>query len=245
MDEVLMEEQIKLLIELQGFDKEIFRLEKELATKPQEIKELEEGFKKREEETKATAQELKKLQLEHKSKEGELKTKEESIKKLQIQLYQIKTNKEYAAMQTEINGVRADCSVLEDGIINLLDKIDEVEKLQKERRESLKAEQKKLEDDKKRIAEETKRMEEELSRLKSQRAALAERVNETILAKYERILYNKDGLALVPVRGDACQGCFLNLPPQVINEIKLRRELVFCESCARILYLEEEKGIGE
>ena len=52
-------------------------------------------------------------------------------------------------------------------------------------------------------------------------------------------LKGKEGLAMVPVRQNACGGCHLNLPPQVINEIQMKTELVFCESCARILYIEE------
>lgn len=234
-----MEEQIKLLIELQGLDKEIFRLEKELALKPQEIKNLDDAFKAREEETKASDSDLKQLQVAHKDKEVQLQTKEESIKKLQTQLYQVKTNKEYTAMENEIKGARADCSVLEEEIINLLDKIDEAENRKKERSENLKIEQKKVEEEKKRVNGEAKKIEEELNGLKGQRKGLAEKVDKTILSKYERILYNKNGMALVPVRNDACQGCFLDLPPQVINEIKMKKDLIFCESCARILYLEE------
>ena len=38
---------------------------------------------------------------------------------------------------------------------------------------------------------------------------------------------------------DACGGCNMNLPPQVINEIMMKKNLIFCESCARILYIEE------
>ena len=57
--------------------------------------------------------------------------------------------------------------------------------------------------------------------------------------KYERIIKSKDGLAVVTIANDACQGCFRVMPPQVVNEIKMNDELVFCENCARILYIEE------
>jgi len=239
MKEINMEEQIKLLIELQGLDKEIFVREKVLASKPDEIRKLDEIFKEKGAETKTADEELKKVQLAHKDKDIELSTKEEMIKKLEGQLYQVKTNKEYATMEHEINGVKADRSVLEEEIINLLDKIDETEKVKKEKHEYLKQEEKKIDDEKKRIDEESKKITAELNGLKEQRAKLAGKADATILSKYERILHNKDGLALVPARNDACQGCFLDLPPQVINEISMKKDLVFCESCARILYLEE------
>jgi len=237
-----MEEQIRLLIELQGLDKQIFSLEAELATKPDDIKRMEAEYKEKEEATKEADSELKKIQLVHKDKEIQLKTKEDSIAKLQSQLYQIKTNKEYTAMEHEINGARADCSMLEEEIINLLDQIDEAQKRKTERADLLNAEKGKSEDEKKRIAEESKKIETELNGLKKERGDLAQKTDKTILSKYERILHNKSGQALVPVRNNACQGCFLDMPPQVINEINLREDLVFCESCARILYIEEENG---
>lgn len=239
MPEIAMEEQIKLLIELQGLDKEIFQREKILAAKPAEIKALDDAYKAREEEAKAKDADLKKLQVEHKNKEVELETREETIKKLQGQLYQIKTNREYTAMEKEINGARADCSVLEEDIINLLDKIDEADKAKQSRSDQLKTEKDKVEEEKKKISEETKKIEIELNGFKEQRKQLADKVDKTILSKYERILRNKDGLALVPIRNNACQGCYLDMPPQVINEIKMKKDLIFCESCARILYLEE------
>jgi predicted nucleic acid-binding Zn-ribbon protein len=44
---------------------------------------------------------------------------------------------------------------------------------------------------------------------------------------------------VVPIAGDSCQGCFRILPPQVINEVRMKTELVVCENCTRILYVEE------
>ena len=54
---------------------------------------------------------------------------------------------------------------------------------------------------------------------------------------YERIVKSKDGLAVVSVANEACQGCFRVLPPQVINEINMMEGLIVCESCARMLYI--------
>jgi Zn-ribbon protein, possibly nucleic acid-binding len=74
--------------------------------------------------------------------------------------------------------------------------------------------------------------------LNAQRVTLAAKVDKAILAKYDRILKGKDGLAVVPVAGDSCQGCFRILPSQVIHEIKTKKDLICCGSCARILYIE-------
>jgi len=94
--------------------------------------------------------------------------------------------------------------------------------------------------EKKKIEASSGEMEAALRKLSAERETLAQKVDKEYLSKYERILHSKDGLAMVSVEHDACGGCNINLPPQVINEIRMKEELIFCQSCARILYIEEE-----
>ena len=239
MININLEEQVKLLVELQGLDSHIFRLEDELESIPETIKNMEGAFKEKSSDLKKLEEAVKALQLKRKEKEGELETKEGSIRKYQTQMYQVKTNKEYTALQEEIGRVKADNSLIEEDIIKILDQIDAENKKITKEKEFLKEEEVKLNEEKKRLSEEADRIKTELGGLKTQRAALAEKVDKTILSKYERIVKNKDGLAVVPVANDACQGCYRMMPPQVINEIRMKKELIFCENCARILYIEE------
>ncbi len=236
---VNLEEQIKLLVELQGLDTQIFKLKRDLESIPEEIKNMEEDFKNKAANLKKLEDGVKALQLKRKEKEVDLETKEGTIKKYQVQLYQIKTNKEYTALQDEIGRAKADNSLLEEDIIKILDEIDsENQKVTKER-EFLKSEEIKLNDEKNKKNEDVKRIAGELEHLNSERVALAAKVDKSILPKYERIIKNKDGLAVVPIANEACQGCFRILPPQVINEVRMKENLIFCENCARILYIEE------
>ncbi|MBU2063647.1 MAG: hypothetical protein KKF93_04550, partial [Candidatus Omnitrophica bacterium] len=61
-------------------------------------------------------------------------------------------------------------------------------------------------------------------------------IKPEILTLYERILENKGELAIVPVKNEACSGCFMAVRPQVLNELKLGK-LLTCETCSRILYV--------
>jgi predicted nucleic acid-binding Zn-ribbon protein len=233
------EEQIKLLVELQLLDTHIFRLRRELEAMPEEVRMLEEEFKEKTNNLKKIEDGLKALQLKRKEKEIDLEGKEGSIKKLQVQLYQVKTNKEYSALEGEIARIEADNSLIEEEIIRILDQIDaENQKIAKEK-EFLKSEESRLNAEKAKKAEQAKVAEAELKQREEERKLLAAKVDSKILPKYERIVNSKDGLAVVPVANEACQGCFRILPPQVINEIKMKTELVLCDNCARILYIEE------
>jgi len=236
---VNLEEQIKLLVELQGLDAQIFKLAREFESIPEEMKMMDDEFKEKTNSLKKLEDGLKALQVKRKEKEVDLETKENSIRKFQTQLYQIKTNKEYTVLEQEIARVKADNSLIEEDIIKILDQLDiENQRIVKEK-ELLKQEEAKIGERKKARQEDSKRIESELAELRNQRNALAGKVEKGILAKYEKIVSSKDGLAVVAVAHEACQGCFRVLPPQVINEIRMKHDIIFCDNCARILYIEE------
>lgn len=229
-------EQIKILVELQGFDTQIYKLKKIISTKPDEIAELKKGFEDKQKNLNELEERLKNLQLDRKKKEMDLESREANIVKLNEQLFMVKKNEEYAAIQKEINTLKADNSVLEEEIIGILDKIDiEKENIEKEKT-SLSGEEKILNEKIKTIEEEIARANKELEGLTAQRNEIALRVDRHILTKYERILLNRDGLAIVSVENEACSGCNLNIPPQVVNEIKMSEKVIVCENCSRILY---------
>ncbi|MDD5450241.1 MAG: C4-type zinc ribbon domain-containing protein [Candidatus Omnitrophica bacterium] len=235
-----VQEQIKLLVALQKLDSRIFELRKELENQPVLIRSLDEAFKEKESSLKKKEEELKVLTVKRKEKEGELQAKEEGIKKLKVQLYQIKTNKEYQAMEKEIEGQKADVSVIEEAIITVLDGIEECQKAVAAEKAVIDKERGHLEEEKKAIEAKTKEMQTQLDQVTAERTGLAKNVEKDFLVKYERILHSKNNPAIVKVEGDACGGCNINLPPQVINEIRMSQEIIFCGSCARILYLEDE-----
>ncbi len=234
-----LEEQLKLLVELQELDTQILRIERDLESIPLELKKINDAFEEKKSNLKKSEEALKALQMKRREKEMDLESKEGLIKKFQSQLYQVKTNKEYAALEGEIARTRADNSLIEEEVLKIFDQMDaENQKMSKEK-EFLKAEEGKLDQQKKKCDEDVSHMKTEKEGLNSQRVVLAGKIDKAVLAKYDRIVKSKDGLAVVPVAGDSCQGCFRILPPQVIHEIKTKKELVCCGSCARILYIEE------
>jgi len=231
-------EQIKLLIELQKLDEQIYKFRKRKNDIPVRIKFLEDEFKKKGDGLRAVQDAFKTQQVKQKDRENDLASKEETIKKSQAQLYQLKTNKEYQAMQHEIDGHNADKSVIEDEILVIFDENEAKKKDIDKQKSILAEEEKKSAQEKERVNSELKEIEEKLAVLDGQRKELAGKIDKIMLNKYERILKGKNGLAMVPVMHDACGGCNMNVPPQVINEIQMHNSLIFCESCARILYIE-------
>lgn len=239
MSAIDLKAQINSLIQLQTIDSEIYALRYEKESKPNEIKALEGSF----EEKRQHMADLEKisldLQKQRKDKELELASKEEAIKKLQVQLYQLKTNKEYQAMIKEIDGLKADASVIEDNVLQLLEEIDKAKNGIASFKQKLQEEERIFNEQKKNIQDRIKQIDERLAQLEARRIQIIPQIDAKILSQYERILLNRDGLAIVSVSNNSCRGCNMFVPPQVINLIKMYERIVTCEVCNRMLYIED------
>lgn len=231
--------QITNLSGLQTIDSEIYGLRQEKELKPQEIKKLEDSFEGKKQQLAALDKSLLDLQKQRKERELELASKEEGAKKLQNQLYSLKTNKEYQTMLQQIQDAKADASLMEDKILGVFEEADKVKIEIEKEKNKLKDEEKQFGEQKKKAEDRVKEIDGLLAQLESKRKQIIPEIEEKILEQYERILNNRDGLAIVGVKDNSCQGCNMFVPPQVINLIKMYERIITCEVCNRILYIEE------
>ena len=234
-----MADHIETLKQLQTIDGEIFRLRRQEQDKPRELEQVAAQVAAAAARLKAAEEQLKALQLAQKEKEVELATREGNVKKLQGQLFQVKTNREYTAMQHEIDTLKADNSLLEEAVLKLFDEIDQATKARQQCSQAAASETERLHDERGRIERELTEVRDKIAQLERQRQTIVPDVPPPTLSAYERVLALREGLALVPLLENSCGGCHRRLPPQVINEVYLKAKLVSCESCNRILYFDE------
>ena len=230
---------IPLLIELQEFDSKLSKLRRNKKSMPLQLEAIRNRIEEKKQDIQSAEEEIKAVKIEIKEKELELHNAEDGIKKFQQQLLQIKTNKEYKALLVEIGGKKADNSCIEDDILDLMDKLDQKELRLNRGKDSLKEIEKKFQQEEARIKKEMQRVEEAIKEEEVKREKIAVKVDSNVLSVYTRLINNQDGLAIVPVIDGACGGCHLSLRPQTINEIKRAQDLVTCERCSRIFYLNE------
>ncbi|MDD5218864.1 MAG: C4-type zinc ribbon domain-containing protein [Candidatus Omnitrophica bacterium] len=182
---------------------------------------------------------LKKLLLAQKEKEGALAQKEGNVKKLDGQLGQVKTNKEYSALQQEIASLKADNSLLEEEIIKIFDEVEAAQTEVKKEQERLKQCEKDYQGREHELDLKEKEMKDTENKFRQQREDIVNQLKPDIKSLYERILAKKQGVALVKIKGDMCPACQMQLRPQMVNEIYLGESLVICDNCSRILYADE------
>ena len=172
-------------------------------------------------------------------KELDLKTNEGEITKYNVQLNSIKTNKEYSALTTEIGSKKADMSILEDEILNTMSRLETANQECVKATEVLKNEEESLKNLINSVDAEVKEADIEIENIKNEQKKYIDLLDEHSLSNYNRLANIKGGKAIVPVVGNVCGGCSMNITTQTLNELMGNKELVFCRSCSRILYLEE------
>ncbi len=239
-----MSDLLETLRKLQAIDAELFRLRHDQQHKPLELERMTRAVAEQQAHAQSLEAHLKTFQLQQKEKDMELATREAHIKKLQAQLFQVKTNKEYSAIQHEIEQAKADVSLFEEEILKLMDSIDTAKRQHAAQLAQVANAQDQLRLEQTRIDREIAEIEQRIAALEQQREGIAPSVDATALSTYERILESRKGLAMVPLMNDSCGGCHMVQPPQVISEAYLKTKLVTCDSCNRILYVDDAANGG-
>ena len=237
---VSIKEQIKKLVELQKSDVDIYAFKRELEDKPARIVELKEKFEQKKAHLKELENKLKIIQVDQKNYELDLKQKEDLIVKGDQSLALLKTNKEYQAKLYEIENFKADQSIIEEKLLLLFDDVEDVRKKIEHEKVLVAQEEKQYLQEKKSVDDEIDVIKDRIVVLESQRNRLIPGVHPDYLKRYEKILKNKEGLAIVPIKNHACGGCFMNVTEQLVNEMRMHEQIVSCNMCARMLYLEED-----
>jgi predicted nucleic acid-binding Zn-ribbon protein len=180
--------------------------------------------------------------------ELDLRTREAEVSKYRAALNTAKTNKDYAAILTQINTLKADNSKLEEQILKIMQEVDllkiDSDKLQAQ----VQAEQARLAEIERLSGDEIKRLTVMMDDLTAKRAEAAKAVPQEYLAAFDRIAANYDGdaMAAIEIHGKrpphdfVCGGCFMQLNAEHVNALRTRDEIRTCDNCGRILYLETE-----
>ncbi len=231
----LLENQILLLKELQEVELKIQGLKGDQERYPRRIKELDEKIASEKEAALNEKERLQNLEKERRQKEGELSDEGEKVKKTKGRLFDVKTNKEYQALLHEIELMETSVSNREDEILGILDEIDELKGSVSKRESDLVAVEKETRAE---IAELQKKLAdlvEEIAAVEKRREDIMKSLNPELIRAYETLKARR-GKALAAVRTGVCQGCYVNIPPQMFNEVQRNEILIRCPNCNRFLF---------
>lgn len=231
-----MAPELKLAIRLQELDNRIEELRREIAALPRQIAELEKKLEAHSRKVEAERAALAANQRDRRHLELEVQSQEQKLARLKDQSREAKTNEQYWAFQHEIQYLETQIRQLEDRILDLMAESETLEQNLKKAEAELAAERQQAEQEKQRARERAAADQKLLEQLTSERQSTAAAMPAQLYKAYERIRKLRKGVAVAEVVDGRCTACHLVLRLQFYQDLRRGEQVMFCESCGRILY---------
>lgn len=225
------------LIALQNVEIEIFKAEDGLRELPKEIEEIDSIIGARKASLNAADEEIQGLEEKKVPLDAELKENQTILDAADARIKKIKTNKEYLALQREIDLAKKRKADIEEQLLTIMEKIDKKSSDKERIQKSFDADRVILDEKKDKVLAQMKELEDVLAEYKGKDEKLRKDVDKSLLSKYDRIRQGKKGIAVVECIDGVCKGCHMHIPPQLFNELVRGDKMIICPTCQRILYI--------
>lgn len=173
--------------------------------------------------------------------EAEIEMNEQRIKTSSERLRQVKTNREYQALQREIDDGKKRKEELETLLLKYLEEQENTGTILKEQEIDFQQLTEKIRSEKEDIDEKSESHRKLFEKYKNQKETIGKNLNPDFLNLFNEIAESNGGLAVAPVKDEVCMGCFMNIPPQLYIEVLRGKSLILCPQCNRILYHADEE----
>jgi len=172
---------------------------------------------------------------ERRSHEKDLEAHEAQTDKMKSRLSELKTNKEYQAHLFELQMANKKKSEIEDKVLACMERIEQLQQTAKDQQEKVQVAEQAFTKEKQVLDELDGRLSAELAELESQHRDRSTKVDPALLARYAKLKASRPQ-PLAAIKGGMCAGCRLQIPPQLIAEVKRSQDLHTCPYCHRMLY---------
>ena len=215
----------------------LLRCRRNVVIQENQVRSLQNAIEAKKEEIQLTKVQSDRLELE-------LRTRDEEIAKLRASLNATKTNKEYAAVLTQLNTTKADNSKLENQILELMKDIEADESEYQDIKNQIDEHKQKLEQTRKEAEHLTTKYEAEIKEIQDEWDTKAQTIPPEPLQIFKRVAETYDGEALAVVEQQegkteiyTCGGCFMGITAESVNLLMSKDDIIRCPNCTRILVL--------
>ena len=232
-----MNEDLRNLVSLQQVDIRISKLDRinlelteEVVRKEAEIVEIKSGLTE-------SLEKLRTCEVKVHEKQVDIEGLKETLKKYTDQRNYIKKPRELFAIDKEIETTLRGIRLAETELQKIEKELADLKQVRESEESKLAMKQEEADTIRQKNAESVAKNQADLLTARTERGAMVKTIPSDLLSTYDFISKNKQGIAMAEVIGEACSGCFISLPPQLINEIRRGDKIIRCTSCARILYM--------
>ncbi len=237
-----MKEGLLQLLKLQKVDKKLFDLEEAKKKYPAEIDLCRSKIAEAWSPLAAPEADRAKFEKEQRHLEREIESAKATLREREARFAVVTTNKEYEALQVEVEICREKIADHEKNLIEARNKLEDAQKKIEEKQGGFEAtrevEQKRIDE----LEGLLGTMQEQIAEVVAQRQVVAkdaENINTQLLQTYER-KRGRRGIRIAAVRKEACGACYHQMPAQTRNEVRIGNRVIYCESCGTIMVWDEQ-----
>jgi len=232
-----MSPELERLIQLQHLESAIAEARAKIAAHPQRLAEADARFAEADRVVQEATQRLKDAQKARGDSEKDAAVYQARLTKFKDQLSAVKTNREYTAMQHEIETAQKDLGAAEEKVLERMMEIDQLTADLKQVETAKAAQKKAVDAEKAALTTELAGEEKTLAEKTAARTALISSLEPRLMSLFEQVAKVRKGVALsMATRDGLCSVCHVRLRPPVFQQVRHNDSVVQCESCQRILY---------
>ncbi len=236
-----LKEGLQLLLKVQDVDHELKALEEAKSKYPAEISQRRGEIDRAEQDLSELTGRLEEQQRRQRHFERELEEARDQLKKLEARFSEVRTNKEYDALQLEVEACKSRMSECEGQVLELIESSESIREqvdLEQQDVEAVREEQQSRIDE---LQTRLDSLQGEVDAVQRRREAEVEGIDKRLLRTYE-VARGSRGLTVAAVRKGACGACFRQLPAQMKSHVRRHEQVVHCESCGALLAWDDESS---
>jgi uncharacterized protein len=228
--------ELEQLLILQDREQKIRQIRTEIETVPLRRNSLEAQLAASRASVEVLKQRARQVEMDRKKLELDVGTRAETIARLKTQQYQTRKNDEFQAIGHEIERYENEIQKIEDEELELMVLADKVKADLAEEEKKAAAAKDSITRQTADLEDKSKALESQLQGLTTERSELAGKIDEDLLARFERLFQSKGDAAIVAIEHGVCTGCHMKVTTATASQVKAGKEIVNCENCGRILY---------
>ncbi|MGQ9500303.1 MAG: zinc ribbon domain-containing protein, partial [Dissulfurimicrobium sp.] len=217
-------------------DLKIKELETKKAAAPRRLEALKNNLAIKEVELKQLNEQLAAVKKRKFDIEDELKMEMIRLNKSQQKLNSIKTNREYQALLKEIDEIKKANKSREDEMIAAMEELESIEVSIKTKKSETDDIQKEIDAENAHLIQIENELNRQLDVIMKQRDIIVKDIRQDLLSRYHFLRDKRGGIVIVSVTEGVCNGCHMNLPPQLFNELLRDEKIHYCPTCQRLIY---------
>ena len=226
-----MNNTLEQLIKLQEIDHRLLEIKEDMGDLPSKVESQELEIATIQSKNEQKQKRIVQIDKDIRHHESEIEDFSTKLEKYKEQLFLVKSNKEYDAISHEIDHMKTTISESESVQLQFEEEKIELNEAIKLNTNKIESTEELLSDNRVELQSEIAKTTHEQEELNSNRNILYKDIEPTYLSKYETLRNAQDGVGMASIIGSACGGCYSQLPPQTVIEIKENKQIITCPGC--------------